>query len=90
MRPEPICRSASSPLDRWGASSQTLGMVIAQIVLAFALYGALGFALWRRNAEPTGAGRVNAGATRVLRFVGAAYVAVFAAGALILLAMLVS
>ncbi len=65
-------------------------MVIAQIVLAFALYGALGFALWRRNVEPTGAGRVNAVATRVLRYVGAAYVAVFAAGALILLAMLIS
>lgn len=65
-------------------------MVIAQIVLAFALYGALGFALWRRNAEPTGPGQVNALATRVLRFIGAAYVVVFAAGAVILLAMVTS
>jgi hypothetical protein len=65
-------------------------MVIAQVVLAFAFYGALGFALWRRNAEPSGPGRVNALATGVLRFAGAAFVVVSAAGAVILLAMATS
>jgi hypothetical protein len=65
-------------------------MAFVQIVLAFALYGAVGVTLWRRNGEPTGSGRVNAAATRVLRLVGVAYVAVFAAGVLILLAMTTS